>query len=105
MAMWSRTIAISLGIDPARDNWQTLIEQIESSVKDLDKMPKGNSREHKQTFYSEIAMHLRYIKNAWRNHVMHARSIYEEKDSREIWWHVKRTLEKVSDELEEESEV
>ena len=100
-----RTIAISLEIDPARDNWQKLIEQIESSVKGLDKMPKGDNREHKQTFYSEIAMQLRYIKNAWRNHVMHARSIYDEKDSREIWWHVKRTLEKASDELEEELEV
>lgn len=98
------TLACSLKIDPARDNWQTLIERIEAAVKDLDKLGRGHDREQKQTFYSEMAMQLRYIKNAWRNHVMHARSVYEEKDSREIWWHVKRTLEKASGELEEELE-
>ena len=69
---------------------------------DLDKLPKGSDRETRQSFYSDLAMQLRYIKNAWRNHVMHRRGVYEEKDSREIWWHVKRTVESASNKLAEE---
>ena len=99
------TVAASLNIDSAREQWQTLIERIESAVRDLDKLPKGDPKESKQTFYSEVAMQLRYIKNAWRNHVMHARRVYEEKDAREIWWHVKRMVEFASSELEEELEI
>jgi|SRR5579862_7197 len=95
------TTAKSLGMEPARDQWQKMIEGIESAVKDLDKLPKGVERENKQTLYSEIAMQLRYIKNAWRNHVMHARSVYNEKDARDIWWHVKRMLESAASDLEE----
>ena len=46
-----------------------------------------------------------FFKDAWRNHVMHARRVYEEKDAREIWWHVKRMVEFASSELEEELEI
>jgi hypothetical protein len=99
------TVARSLSLDTRREQWQTLIERIENAVREFDKLPGGPGREHKQTFYSEVAMQLRYVKNAWRNHVMHARSVYEEKDAREIWWHIKRIVEKASSELEEELEV
>ncbi len=96
------TVAASLtGIDPSRDQWQTLIERIELAIKEFDKLPKGDPREQKQMFYSEIAMQFRYIKNAWRNHVMHSRSEYKEKEAREIWWHVERTLEKACTDLSE----
>ena len=95
------TLAKSLSLDPSRENWQPIIEQIEASVKKLDDLPKGEEKEKKQTFYSETAMQLRYIKNAWRNHVMHGRHEYKEKDAREIWFHVKRIVEKASCELEE----
>jgi HEPN domain-containing protein len=99
------TLARSLGIDPARDQWQTLIERTEAEIKKLDILPKGSDRERKQMVYSEMAMQMRFIKNAWRNHVMHGRAVYGEKDAREIWWHVKRTVEKACGELTEELEV
>ncbi len=96
------TIAASLtGVDPSREQWQNLIERIESAIKELDKLPKSPDRDKKQMLYSEIAMQFRFIKNAWRNHVMHSRTDYSEKEAREIWWHVKRSIEKASDELPE----
>jgi hypothetical protein len=95
-------LARSLGEEAAREQWQTLIERIEAKIKNLDGLPKGAEKERKQASYSEMAMQLRYIKNAWRNHVMHARVDYGEKQAREIWWHIERTLEHASVEFEEE---
>jgi hypothetical protein len=100
------TLASSLtNVDPSREQWHTLIERIEAAIKDFDKLPKGDLRQKKQTVYSETAMQFRYIKNAWRNHVMHSRTDYDEKAAREIWWHVERSLEKICDELPELLEV
>lgn len=96
------TVADSLtGVDLSREQWQTLIERIESEIKKLDALSKGADREKKQTFCSEIAMQFRYIKNAWRNHVMHGRTTYKEKEAREIWWHVKRMVEQCCEEMPE----
>lgn len=94
-----------VNVDPSREQWQNLIERIESAIKDLDKLPKGSDREKKQSSYSEVAMQFRYIKNAWRNHVMHSRGDYGERDAREIWWHVKRSLEKTVSDLPELQEL
>jgi hypothetical protein len=98
------TVAQSLGVESRRANWQNVIEGIESAAKDLDRLPKGDDKEQKQAFYGEIAMQLRCIKNAWRNHVMHARRDYTEEQAREIWWHVKRTVDNACKELEESIE-
>jgi hypothetical protein len=87
------------GVDPSREQWQTLIERTEAAIKDMDQLPKTPDRDRKQTAYSEVAMQFRFIKNAWRNHVMHSRGDYKERDAREIWWHVKRSLEKTIKEL------
>lgn len=96
------TLASSLtDVDPSREQWNTLIERIEAAIKDFDKLPKGDVRQKRQTVYSETAMQFRYIKNAWRNHVMHSRTDYDEKDAREIWWHVERSLDKICDEIPE----
>ena len=88
-----------VNVDPSREQWHTLIERIEAAIREFDKQPKTPDRDKKQTSYSEIAMQFRFIKNAWRNHVMHLRGNYKERDAREIWWHVKRSLEKTISEL------
>ena len=98
------TMAKSLGVEYKRASWQSIIEGIESAVRDLDKLLKGDEREKKQSFYSGMAMQLRYMKNAWRNHVMHGRLDYDEKEARDTWWHVKRTVDIAREELEESIE-
>ena len=98
------TVAQLLGVETRRANWQNVIEGIESAVRGLDGLPRGNEKERKQSFSSEIALELRYMKNAWRNHVMHARMDYDETQAREIWWHVKRTVDIACKELEESIE-
>ena len=98
------TVAQSLRVESRRANWQNVIEGIESAAKDLDRLPKGDDREQRQAFYGEIAMQLRCIKNAWRNHVMHARRDYNEQQAREIWWHIKRTVDVACKELPESIE-
>jgi hypothetical protein len=95
------TLAVSLGCNPTRENWQNIIESIESDIKDLDKLPKGPDRERRQEFYSQTAMQFRYIKNAWRNHVMHGRVVYDPQRAKDIWHHVCDMLTAVSIELEE----
>jgi hypothetical protein len=93
--------ALSLELQPKRENWQNIIEQIEASIKDLDKLTKGDHKEHKQEFYSSIAMEFRYIKNTWRNHVMHNRVDYDQNTATDVWWHVQRMLGGAAKQLQE----
>ena len=56
-------------------NWNTALDQIEKSLKELRKHSHGAEQEQ---WASEAAIHLRLVKNAWRNHAMHAHIQYDE---------------------------
>lgn len=72
------------GISTAHDNWQTVIEQIESAARKLGQMPKTQARIDDETFFGSATAHLYFVKNAWRNHVMHARDSYQDDEAKEI---------------------
>lgn len=67
-------MAKEVGFTPLRDNWGDLIKEIEdrldpkhaSYIKDKDKRER----------LSPAAAQMRYFKDAWRNHAMHARTVY-----------------------------
>jgi uncharacterized protein YjiS (DUF1127 family) len=50
-----------------------------------------------QEQYSEAALHFRYLKNAWRNHIMHVRHTYELPKSSQILGHVSDFLQALKD--------
>ncbi len=94
-------IAEKLGVPFERENWQNVIEGIESKIRVIDNWPKGLSKEEAQKFFSAAAMECRHFRNVWRNHVMHARETYDEHIALSVLEHVKAFMQKLAVQLSE----
>lgn len=69
-------------------NWQNIIEQIESAIKDHEKLKAGKIKTDTLKQYAEIAKQFRYFKDAWRNGVAHSRETYDKGQAISILQHV-----------------
>lgn len=71
------------------ENWINIIESIEKKIRNLEQqLPKGQAKSDTLKFYSESASQFIYFKNAWRNHVAHARDTYDGEQAKLILEHV-----------------
>ena len=68
-------------------NWHNVIEQVEAAVRKMDSSFGADWKEQ-QKFYSQAASQFMFFKDAWRNHVMHARDVYDEGKALSIFNHV-----------------
>jgi hypothetical protein len=98
-----RALADDVGIVTPTDvtQWQNLIEQIESTIKKLGQQPKTPKRDADLQFYSTAAAQFRYLKDAWRNHVAHAKVVYGEVEALKIFEHAKDLVEGLAGKLKE----
>lgn len=86
-------LAAELGVKfPASielENWQNIIEKIESAIRKLENQPKGKQKSEDLKYYSEAAKEFRYFKDAWRNHVSHSRADYDVHEATRIMEHTR----------------
>jgi hypothetical protein len=80
--------------------WNTIIEAIEKAVRAIDPA-FGLDWKDQQKFYGEAARHFMFIKNSWRNHVMHVRDEYDEGKALSILQHTKELTTHLSERLSE----
>lgn len=73
--------------------WHVVIDQITSTIDNLKKLPKSPEKSKTLQIYSEAAQQFRFFKEAWRDHVMHSRSRYDERQAIEIWTAVRSFME------------
>jgi hypothetical protein len=73
-------------------NWQNIIEQIESEIKKLDQQKAGQFKTDTLKSYSELAKQFRYFKDAWRNTVSHSRESYGPEQALSIYRHVREFM-------------
>jgi hypothetical protein len=76
-----------VNIEYSEKNWQTIIVQVESI---LNKEQRKDARPVDLDFYKDLATHFRYIKDAWRNHVIHRRVAYDNVGAKRIWNNVRQ---------------
>jgi hypothetical protein len=88
-------------ISPAYENWQTIIEQIESAVRAIGQQPKSQQKIDDEKFYGAATSHLYFVKNAWRNHVAHARDSYSDDEAVKILSHTLEFIESLCPRLQE----
>ena len=82
-----------------------VIQNIESEVGKLEKkIPRGEQKPEILTAYSHAALEFRYFKDAWRNHVAHARGHYDEHQALSIVSHVREFMTQLSTRLSEAEE-
>jgi hypothetical protein len=81
------------------EQWKNVIDRIEKAIRQLEALPKGASKTEKVQFCSEAASQFRYFKDAWRNHVAHARKSYDSREANSIWNHTGEFMEALAENL------
>jgi hypothetical protein len=97
-----RALASDVGKKFDVQNWQNIIDQIESEIRQLGKtLPAGQAKNERLQFLSEAAKEFVYFKDGWRNYVAHNRGFYDEHQARSIMEHVKSFMTMLSSKLSE----
>ncbi|MCU1331135.1 MAG: hypothetical protein JWM08_127 [Candidatus Angelobacter sp.] len=81
-------LATRFGVDFENTNWHPVIEEIESKIRDISKQPKTDQRLEDEKFFGGLGRHFMFLKNGWRNHVMHVRENYTDREARQMLDHV-----------------
>ena len=99
------SLAAALGVDHADTNWQNIIDRIEKEIGSRNKGTHGKKwKNEDEPFFAEAATHFRMIKNAWRNHAMHAKDKYTDEEAEKIYDSVNFFMRHLSDRLSEEGQ-
>ncbi|UGY23781.1 hypothetical protein HU675_0038515 [Bradyrhizobium septentrionale] len=97
-----RALAKHVGKTFDIQNWQNIIDEIESGIRDrAKKMPRGSDKNEKLKFLSEAAKEFTYFKDGWRNYVSHNRSDYDEHQARSVYEHVRTFMTVLSSQMGE----
>jgi len=83
------------------EQWHTILNQIESKIKDIHNLPKSTQKSDDQKFYSQAALQFRYFKDGARVRVAHARDEFTESQALSILNHTCEFFEALSSRLKE----
>ena len=78
------------------ENWGSLIDQIEKAIRAIEQERRSLEKAERSRFYSDVGTQIRYFKNAWRNHVSHSRAMYDEREARRVFMHVRAFMEQLA---------
>lgn len=82
--------------------WEIMLNQLQPRVDaKLSKVKRGPEKQRFQQYYYPILQDLRAIRDAWRNHVLHARSEYKREEAIIVFNHVKRIMEALAQKVSE----
>ena len=96
------SLAKALGLSLSTENWNTILNDIESEIRSRTKATHGPTWKNRdEPFFAEAAAHLRFIKNGWRNHAMHARAKYTDEEAEAIYESVRSFMRHLSGRLSE----
>jgi HEPN domain-containing protein len=81
-----RALANHLGVPIEKPDWYPMIRDIETKIKEINDKPEKltDALRARRTFLADTATNFRYFKDAWRNHVMHARRKYTDREAKKI---------------------
>jgi hypothetical protein len=86
-------LANKFGEDSSHTNWHNVIERIEKKIRQIDST-FGPDWKEQQKFYSQAATHFMFLKDAWRNHIMHIRDVpYDEGRAFSVFDHVRQFMQ------------
>ena len=91
-------LAGKFGVLFTRESWHKVIQGIEDAIAALREKPGLDDHDRENIMRcSSAAAELRYFKDAWRNHVMHARSSYDSYQASSIYVHVRDFMNKTTE--------
>lgn len=99
-----RIVAGALSVTITGDeHLKVVIDGIEAKAKSLDTVPKHPNKISDSQFYCEVAIDAGLMKDAWRNHVAHAKSTYDSEKAKQILDATCRFFEKLSERFTQHS--
>ena len=90
--MWARELGVDQFSAIELENWKNILDAAAKKVKELEQQPKGSTKDTELQYYGETTAHFRSVKDAWRNHVSHARTTYDERETTSILNHVREFI-------------
>jgi hypothetical protein len=97
-----RELAAAVNMTFDIQQWQTIIESIESQIRDFGNNWKASpTKTEWMNFYSEAARHFFFLKDAWRNHVSHNRVTYDATSAKGAIEHIRDFMNHLSSRLGE----
>lgn len=67
------------------EQWHVVIDQITSTIERMKVLPKSPEKSQQMQVLSDAAVQFRLFKEAWRDHVSHSRTNYDEREADRIW--------------------
>lgn len=87
-------LATHFGVDANHRNWENIIAEIEKEIRSISSnATKPPDWKKEEQHYSDVAKEFRYLKNAWRNHVVHVRNKYTPTEAETVFAHVREFIQ------------
>lgn len=97
----ARTMNVTMAPIIDLENWKNIIDQIEAKIQDerkaLNQQPKSHAKDARLQLLGEISVQFGYFKDAWRNHVSHAKRTYDRDAARSVWNHTRELMQKTAE--------
>jgi hypothetical protein len=91
------SLATKFGVNFGHTNWHNVIEEVEKRIRKMDSSFGADWKEQ-QKFYSQAATHFMFLKEGWRNHVMHVRDVsYDEGRALSVFGHVREFMQALAE--------
>ena len=91
------SLAKKFGVDFKHTNWHNIIEEVEKKIRKMDSS-LGTDWKEQQKFCSQAATHFMFLKEGWRNHVMHVRDVpYDEGRALSVLGHVREFMQSLAE--------
>lgn len=87
-----QVLATKFSVPFNNTSWNTIIEQIERGVRGMNSSFGADWKEQ-QKFCSAAASQFMFLKDAWRNHIMHLSDVYDEGKALSVFRHVKELMQ------------
>lgn len=81
------------------ETWERIIKSIETEIHKIASQPKSKKRADALEFYNGAAAQFRFFKDAWRNHVMHTRAVYDEHQATSVMTHARDFMQHIATKL------
>ena len=88
-------LAERFGVSVERSTWHQVVEAIAGKIRKIDPQT-GASWKKQQKDFSDAATQFMFFKDAWRNHIMHVRDVYDEGRATSIWQHTNEFMKKLA---------
>lgn len=96
-----KALVVDIELPYKTEAWGRILTQIDDKMKELRSPDNKSPKKKNLQLYSQCAIEYGYFKDAWRNHVMHEATHFDEHGARSIMEHVRNFMQSISRWLEE----